>query len=98
MRPLTYTIVLERNEDNGYTVTVPALKGCVTQGSTIAESLTRAREAIECFVEALAALGKRVPSDSKVIRLAAGELTEALVFKITAYPDLAAARAEARVA
>jgi len=26
-----YTIVLERNEEGGYKVTVPALKGCITE-------------------------------------------------------------------
>ncbi len=47
MRAVTYTVVLERNKEGGYTVTVPALKGCVTQGETIAQALQRAREAIE---------------------------------------------------
>ena len=87
MKSLTYTVVLERNEDGGYTVSVPALKGCVTQGHNIAEALTRSKEAIECHLEAIASLGKRVPSDSKLIRLDAEGLSEALIFKVTAQPD-----------
>ncbi len=34
-----YTVDLERNEDGGYTVTVPALPGCITEGDTIDPSL-----------------------------------------------------------
>ncbi|MBI3950912.1 MAG: type II toxin-antitoxin system HicB family antitoxin [Acidobacteria bacterium] len=74
MKSLTYTVVLERNEEGGYTVTVPALKGCVTQGKTLADALSRVKEAIECHVEALAILGKRVPPDCKLVRLLAKKL------------------------
>lgn len=88
MKTLTYTVVLERNEDCGFTVTVPALKGCVTQGSTIAEALSRVKEAIECYVEALAELGKRAPRDLRTIRLDAADLTEAIISKVVAEPDI----------
>jgi hypothetical protein len=33
----TYTIVVEPDQDGGYFVTVPALPGCFTRGSTIEE-------------------------------------------------------------
>jgi hypothetical protein len=36
MKTLTYTIHLEPAEEGGYTVTVPALPGCVTEGDTYA--------------------------------------------------------------
>lgn len=85
---LTYTVVLERNEDCGFTVTVPALKGCITQGQTIAEALARAKESIECHIEALSLLGKRAPRDTKTIRLDADGLTEAIISKVTAEPDI----------
>jgi predicted RNase H-like HicB family nuclease len=38
MGKVTYTVILERNKEGGYTVTVPALKGCITQGETVAQS------------------------------------------------------------
>ena len=60
MKNYTFTIVLERNEDAGYTVTAPALKGCVTQGNSISEALSRAKEAIECHIEGLHLLGKNM--------------------------------------
>jgi len=38
----TYTIVVEPDQDGGYFVTVPALPGCFTRGSTIEECRERA--------------------------------------------------------
>ena len=37
-----YTIILHPDaEEGGYTVTVPALPGCVTQGETMEEAIAR---------------------------------------------------------
>ena len=41
--------------DGGYTVTVPALPGCITDGRTIDEALANTREAIECHTDGLSA-------------------------------------------
>ncbi|WP_373021066.1 type II toxin-antitoxin system HicB family antitoxin [Methanoplanus endosymbiosus] len=30
---LRYTVMMEKNEDGGYTVTVPSLPGCISEGS-----------------------------------------------------------------
>jgi len=60
-----YTIILEPDmEEGGYTVTVPAFPGCVTQGNTVAECLERAREAIEGFIEGLKADGEPIPEET----------------------------------
>ena len=59
----TYSIVLDPDEDSGYTVTVPALPGCVTQGETVDDCVANAREAIELFVETLASAGKPIPEE-----------------------------------
>ncbi|KJR96910.1 MAG: antitoxin HicB [Peptococcaceae bacterium BRH_c4a] len=57
-----FKVILDWNEDGGgYTVTVPALPGCVTQGDTIEESLERAQDAIEGFIEALKIIGEPIP-------------------------------------
>ncbi len=64
-----YTVVLEWNKEGGYTVTVPALQGCITQGDTLAEAIENAREALQSHLEGLAALGKPIPVDIKRIRL-----------------------------
>lgn len=59
---MRYTVLLDPDPDGeGYTVTVPMLRGCVTQGRTIDEALDRAKEAIEGFIETLAKGGEAVP-------------------------------------
>jgi len=59
----TYSILLSPDEVRGYSVTVPALPGCITQGDTVEECLTNAREAISVYVEELAASGDPVPEE-----------------------------------
>jgi len=59
-----YTIILEPDADEGgYTVTVPALPGCVTQGESIEEAIAMARDAIRLHIEALVADGQPVPEE-----------------------------------
>lgn len=61
----TYTIILEPDlEEGGYTVTVPALPGCITQGETVEECLERAKGAIEGFIESLKADGEPIPEET----------------------------------
>lgn len=46
-----YTVLLTPDfEGGGYTVTVPALPGCVTDGQTVEEAMERAREAIGLYL------------------------------------------------
>ena len=57
-----YTVLLDPWEGGGgYTVTVPALPGCVTQGKSKEEALERAKEAIACHVQGLRADGEEEP-------------------------------------
>ena len=62
--PRRYTIVLEREPDGGYVVSVPALPGCVSQGDTRAEALANIREAIELYLEDCREAGDPVPSEA----------------------------------
>jgi len=62
----TYTVVLLHEDVGGYTVVVPALPGCFTEGDTVPEALTNAREAIECHVGAMEQDGERVPDGAGV--------------------------------
>lgn len=59
----TYSIVVDPDEATGYTVTVPSLPGCVTHGETVDECLENAREAIQLYIETLAAAGDPVPEE-----------------------------------
>ena len=44
-------VVLEPNEDGGFTVYAPVLPGCVSEGETRDEALANIREAIELYFE-----------------------------------------------
>jgi len=44
-------ILLEEQDEGGYTVYVPSLEGCVSQGETIEEALKNIKEAIELYLE-----------------------------------------------
>jgi len=48
---MVLNIVLEPSEEGGYTATVPALPGCISEGDTIEEAMANIREAIELCVE-----------------------------------------------
>lgn len=51
-------------EVGGYTVTVPSLPGCISEGDTIDEALQNIRDAIQGYVEALEADGFPVPPEN----------------------------------
>jgi len=60
-----YTILLDPDdEEGGYTVTVPALPGVVTQGETVDECMERARKAIALHIEGLVARRMPVPEET----------------------------------
>lgn len=44
-------VVLEPSEEGGYTVYVPALPGCISEGRTKAEALKNIKEAIDLYLE-----------------------------------------------
>lgn len=57
-----FKILMERNEENdGYTVTVPELPGCITEGDSLQEAFDNAEEAIIGYLEALKIQGKTIP-------------------------------------
>ena len=45
------TVILELQEEGGYTVYVPSLPGCISQGETREEALKNIKEAIELYLE-----------------------------------------------
>ncbi|MAG16270.1 HicB family protein [Candidatus Woesearchaeota archaeon] len=45
-------VILEEQEEGGYTVYAPSLKGCISQGETKEEALKNIKEAIELYLEA----------------------------------------------
>lgn len=48
---MKFRIVLESSEDGGFTVFVPTLPGCISEGENKEEALKNIREAIELYLE-----------------------------------------------
>ena len=48
---MKFRVILEPSEEGGYTVIVPSLPGCVSEGNTREEALKNVREAIELYLE-----------------------------------------------
>jgi len=46
-----FQVVLEPSDEGGYTVYVPTLPGCISEGDTVDESMRNIREAIELYLE-----------------------------------------------
>lgn len=56
-------VILIPDEDGGYSVEVPSLPGCFSQGDTMEEALSNIREAIDLYIEVLIEDGKEIPED-----------------------------------
>ena len=61
---MRYTVVLERESDGGFVVSVPTLPGCVSQGDSRSEALANIREAIELYIEDCREAGDPVPVEA----------------------------------
>jgi len=60
-----FSVVMEKDIiDGGYTVTVPGLPGCITEGDTFEEALANAGEAVQGYFEALEKEGLPLPQDA----------------------------------
>ena len=67
-----FEVVLQPEEEGGYSVFVPALPGCVSQGETRDEAIAMIREAIELYLESLEAHGDPLPKPAEVERVTVG--------------------------
>ena len=47
---LKFNVILEKEEDNGYAVSVPVLPGCFSQGDNLEEALENVKEAISLYI------------------------------------------------
>lgn len=66
-KSLTYKILLHKEPEGAYTITVPALPGCITYGENIDHALEMAKEAIELYVSELKEKGLEIPDDSMTL-------------------------------
>jgi len=63
---INYPIVIHKDRDSDYGVTVPDLPGCYTAGSTLGEALAMAQEAVELHLEGLIEHGDPVPRPGSI--------------------------------
>jgi len=64
-QPYEYTAFFEANENDGYTVTVPALPGLVTQGKDLEDAREMAKDAIRCYIEGLKKAKEKIPVEKE---------------------------------
>ncbi len=67
---MRYTVILEREDDGGYHAFAPALVGCHSQGDTLDEAVENVKEAMEVYLESLAAHGEPIPENPYSINTA----------------------------
>ena len=60
-KPREYRASIEANEHCGYTVTVPALHGLLTEGKDPQHSRNMAKDAIRCYIEGLKKAKEPIP-------------------------------------
>ena len=65
MKEYNYRIILSKAQEGGYTVIVPALPGCVTEGDTLEEAKLMAKDAIKCYIESLVKDGEPIPNENE---------------------------------
>jgi antitoxin HicB len=57
-------VLIPDKEVGGFTVIVPTLPGCISEGDTIDEAIVNIREAMELHIESMIAQGEEVPEDA----------------------------------
>lgn len=63
---MRYPVVIHKDTDSDYGVTVPDLPGCFSAGETLDEALNEVVEAIECHVEGLLIDGDPIPAPKSI--------------------------------
>ena len=67
MEPRRFKVILEREPAGGFSVYVPSLPGCASQGETEQEALANIREAIEGYLLSLQDDGLPIPPDRAIL-------------------------------
>ena len=63
---MRYPIVIHKDKDTDFGVTVPDVAGCFSAGDTLEEAIEMAREAIECHLEGMLLDGDAIPVPSSI--------------------------------
>lgn len=63
----SFTVHFIPEQDGGYSVMVPALPGCYTQGDTFEEAERYAHDAIRLYLQSLVAHGEPIPHEGETV-------------------------------
>lgn len=63
---MKFPVVIHKDADSDYGVTVPDVPGCFSAGSTFSEALENVREALALHLEGLVADGEKLPQAQEV--------------------------------
>ena len=63
---MRYPVIIHKDPDSDYGVTVPDLPGCFTAGDTIDDAIAQTAEAIECHIEGLVLDGNAIPTPRSI--------------------------------
>lgn len=63
---MKYSIVIHKEPDSDYGVTVPDIPGCYSAGTSMGEAMEMAQEAIQCHIEGLLIDGDPIPLGSEI--------------------------------
>lgn len=66
-RPHRYSAIFEPAEEGGYTVTIPSLPGCISEGDTFEEASKNIKEAAELYLVTMREENEEIPEDTEVI-------------------------------
>jgi predicted RNase H-like HicB family nuclease len=48
---MTLKVILEPSDEGGYTVYVPSLPGCISEGNNLEEAMANIREAVDLYLD-----------------------------------------------
>lgn len=63
---MTFKVVLEKSDEGGFTIFVPSLPGCISEGETESEAIENIKEAIELYLEPVE--DDLIPSEEKIVK------------------------------
>ncbi len=76
---LEYTAVFTREKDGRYSVSFPALPGCVTFGNDLDHAQEMAQDVLELWLETLSDLGEPIPIEKKTPKTYVGRMKVSFV-------------------
>jgi predicted RNase H-like HicB family nuclease len=62
---LKYTAIFEPAEEGGYTVIIPALPGCITEGDDFEDAKVMAKDAIKAYISILKKDNEPIPIENE---------------------------------